>query len=245
MLARFGEAFVLPKALEAGMVLIWVPLVIMHGAYRLSAYPAGKLSDRVGTRGLLLCGLGFLVAAHLTLAFATSVWVYVLGTLFWGLHMGFSQGLPGAMVAGATPDHLKGSAWLGRDGQLLGAVAVANRPRESSAAGIAALRAEGVRESRIMTGDRRAVGLRIGAEPGFASDEVLADLLPAGKVRLVGDLAPRGKVAFVGDGVNDAAARRCRHHHGCDGQRGRASGRRCGTIIQGYGRAGQGAPAGP
>lgn len=77
-----------------------------------------------------------------------------------------------------------------------------------------------------MTGDRRAVGLRIGAEPGFASDEVLADLLPAGKVRLVGDLAPRGKVAFVGDGVNDAAARRCRHHHGCDGQRGRASGRR-------------------
>ncbi|MDQ1902650.1 MFS transporter [Paracoccus sp. WLY502] len=113
MLARFSEAFVLLKALEAGFSPAWVPLslVIMHAAYGLTAFPMGRLSDRIGTSGLLLWSLGFLVAAHLTLACATTAWLYVFGTVLWGLHMGFSQGLLGAMIAGATPDHLKGSAF--------------------------------------------------------------------------------------------------------------------------------------
>lgn len=113
MLARFSEAFVLLKSLEAGFTPAWVPLsmVVMHAAYGLTAFPVGRLSDRIGTTGLLLWSLGFLVAAHLTLAFAATVAVYVAGTVFWGLHMGFSQGLLGAMIAGATPDALKASAF--------------------------------------------------------------------------------------------------------------------------------------
>src|SRR5690606_37096714 len=98
--------------------------------------------------------------------------------------------------------------WLGRGPDILGAVSVADRPRDSSAAGLAALRAEGVGAIVMMTGDRRAVGLRIGAELGFAPHEVHGDLLPQDKVRLVGELAANRKVAFVGDGVNDAAALR-------------------------------------
>ena len=58
----------------------------------------------------------------------------------------------------------------------------------------------------MMTGDRRPVALRIGAELGLAPDEVHAEMLPHDKVRQVGELARDGKVAFVGDGVNDAAA---------------------------------------
>jgi P-type E1-E2 ATPase len=58
----------------------------------------------------------------------------------------------------------------------------------------------------MMTGDRRAVALRIGAELGLASEDVHAELLPQDKVRRLGELAAHGKVAFVGDGVNDAAA---------------------------------------
>ena len=96
--------------------------------------------------------------------------------------------------------------WLGRGARILGAVAVADRPRETSAAGLAALRHEGVGAIAMMTGDRRAVGLRIGAELGFSPADIHADLLPEDKVRLVGELAARGRVAFVGDGVNDAAA---------------------------------------
>lgn len=69
----------------------------------ISAYPVGKISDRVGNRGLLLWSLAFLIAAHLILSSATTAWVYVLGTVFWGLHMGFSQGLLGAMIAELRP----------------------------------------------------------------------------------------------------------------------------------------------
>lgn len=113
MLARFSEAFVLLKSLSAGFAPAWVPLalVIMHAAYGLTALPVGRLSDRIGTRGLLAVSLGFLIVAHLLLALGDGIWIYVLGTVFWGLHMGFSQGLLGAMVANATPDGLKGSAF--------------------------------------------------------------------------------------------------------------------------------------
>ena len=96
--------------------------------------------------------------------------------------------------------------YLGRGNRVLGAVSVADRPRETSSAGLAALKAEGVTTIVMMTGDRRAVGLRMGAALGFAPADIHADLLPQDKVRLVGELTKRGRVAFVGDGVNDAAA---------------------------------------
>ncbi|MFA7506341.1 MAG: cation-translocating P-type ATPase [Burkholderiaceae bacterium] len=96
--------------------------------------------------------------------------------------------------------------WLGRGDRVYGALTVADRPRETSAAGLAALGAAGVGTIAMMTGDRRPVGLRIAAELGLEAKDVHADLLPEDKVRLVGELARNGKVAFVGDGVNDAAA---------------------------------------
>ena len=96
--------------------------------------------------------------------------------------------------------------WLGRGNRVYGALTVADRPRATSAAGLAALGATGVKTIAMMTGDRRPVGLRIAEELGLEAKHVHADLLPEDKVRLVGELARNGKVAFVGDGVNDAAA---------------------------------------
>lgn len=96
--------------------------------------------------------------------------------------------------------------YLGRASTVIGAISVADEARSSSAAALAALRAEGVRHIVMMTGDRRPVALRIGGELGLAPDEIQAEMLPEDKVRQVGELARRGKVAFVGDGVNDAAA---------------------------------------
>ena len=113
---------------------------------------------------------------------------------------GAHGGLAGLRSGAQTVVH------LGRGPRLMGAVTVADAPRPSAAAGIAALRAAGVEEIVMMTGDRREVALRIGGELGFKAGEVHAGLLPADKVQLVGDLAAKGRVAFVGDGVNDAAA---------------------------------------
>jgi heavy metal translocating P-type ATPase len=96
--------------------------------------------------------------------------------------------------------------YLGQGPRVMGAVSVADQPRLTSAAAIAALRQGGVQTIAMMTGDRRPVAERIGAELGIRPDEIHADLLPADKVDLVAQLAAGGKLAFVGDGVNDAAA---------------------------------------
>lgn len=96
--------------------------------------------------------------------------------------------------------------YLGQGTRLIGALSVADQPRPSSAAAIAALRKDGTLQLAMMTGDRRPVADRIGAELGLLPDEIHADLLPGDKVDLVAALAGKGKVAFVGDGVNDAAA---------------------------------------
>ncbi len=121
--ARFSEAFVLLKSLDAGFATACVPLamVLMHAVFGLAAYPVGRLSDRLGPRGLLACGLGFLLVAHVLLAMSTSVLPFLIGTLFWGLHMGFSQGLLASMVAATSPDHLRGTAF-GTFSLLTGAV---------------------------------------------------------------------------------------------------------------------------
>lgn len=116
----------------------------------------------------------------------------------------------GASVDHAVFQELADSAqtvvYLGRGATVLGAVSVADEARASSAPALAALRAGGVSRIVMMTGDRRPVALRIGAQLGLAPDEVHAEMLPQDKVREVGQLARHGKVAFVGDGVNDAAA---------------------------------------
>lgn len=116
---------------------------------------------------------------------------------------------------GASIDHpaLKALAdgtqtviYAGRGATTLGAVTVADEVRDSSRAAVEMLRRDGVRTIVMMTGDRRPVALRIGAELGFKPEEIHAEMLPEHKVSEVAQLAASGKVAFVGDGVNDAAA---------------------------------------
>lgn len=116
------------------------------------------------------------------------------------------------MGAGADPrlaaleDGAETLVMLGRGPQVLGAVTLADTPRDSAAAALAALRRGGIARIVMMTGDRPAVAQRIGTGLGLAPADIAAGLLPEDKVGLVADLARGGRVAFVGDGVNDAAA---------------------------------------
>jgi MFS family permease len=112
-LARFSEAFLILRAQNIGLSVMWVPavLVLMNVAYALSAYPAGVLSDRINRTGLLALGLVFLAAADLALALLPSLAGLALGVVLWGLHMGLTQGLLSAMVADAAPPSLRGTAF--------------------------------------------------------------------------------------------------------------------------------------
>lgn len=112
-LARFSEAFLVLRAQEAGLTLMWVPavLVVMNLVYSVAAYPAGALSDRVGRTRLLVAGLVVLVAADLALAFVPGLWGVAVGVVLWGLHMAFTQGLLATLVADTAPADLRGTAF--------------------------------------------------------------------------------------------------------------------------------------
>ena len=112
-LTRFSEAFLVLRAQQIGLSVTLVPLVmvVMSLFYALSAYPAGVLSDHMNKNNLLSVGLALLVLADLILAQADSAIVIMLGVGLWGLHMGFTQGILATMVANATPQELKGSAF--------------------------------------------------------------------------------------------------------------------------------------
>jgi len=112
-LARFSEAFLVLRAQEGGIPIALVPLVMvaMNVIYALSAYPFGKLSDRMSHRKLLALGLVVLIAADLVLAISNH-WTFVLaGVALWGVHMGITQGLFATMVAATAPADLRGTAY--------------------------------------------------------------------------------------------------------------------------------------
>lgn len=112
-LARFSEAFLVLRANDAGLTFAWTPLalVVMNVTYVASAFPAGRLSDRIGRIGLLAAGLAVLIVSDLVLAMSQRLALTMLGIGLWGLHMGLTQGLLAAMVADTAPEALRGSAF--------------------------------------------------------------------------------------------------------------------------------------
>ncbi|MCK9871770.1 heavy metal translocating P-type ATPase [Nocardiopsis dassonvillei] len=90
------------------------------------------------------------------------------------------------------------------DGEVAGALALADEVRPESAAAVRRLQERGVRVAMV-TGDARNVADAVAERLGL--DEVFAQVLPDQKDAVVRDLQSRGnRVAMVGDGVNDAPA---------------------------------------
>ena len=112
-LARFSEAFLVLRAQQGGIPIALVPLVMvaMNFVYAVSAYPFGKLSDRMSHSKLLALGLIVLIAADLVLAINDHWAVVLAGVALWGVHMGITQGLLATMVADTAPADLRGTAY--------------------------------------------------------------------------------------------------------------------------------------
>ncbi|WP_363325918.1 heavy metal translocating P-type ATPase [uncultured Pseudokineococcus sp.] len=93
---------------------------------------------------------------------------------------------------------------VGWDGAARGLLVVADAVKPTSADAVRQLRDLGLRPV-LVTGDHEAAARAVAAEVGV--EEVVAGVLPAGKVEVVQRLQAEGHVvAVVGDGVNDAAA---------------------------------------
>lgn len=90
------------------------------------------------------------------------------------------------------------------DGEYSGAVFLADEVKPDSKDAVAALYAEGVKKTAILSGDKSAIVADLAKKLGVT--QFAGDLLPSGKVdafrRMMQDAD--GAVAFVGDGINDA-----------------------------------------
>jgi Cu+-exporting ATPase len=92
--------------------------------------------------------------------------------------------------------------WVAAGGRLLGIIAVADTIKPSSITAIRRMHAEALRVV-MLTGDNKRAADAIAREAGV--DEVIAGVLPAGKVDAIKQLQQEGRaVAMVGDGINDA-----------------------------------------
>jgi Cu+-exporting ATPase len=96
------------------------------------------------------------------------------------------------------------SIFVAVDGDVAGVIAIADPVKASTAAALAALRADGLRVV-MLTGDNRTTAEAIGRRLGI--DEIAAEVLPDQKSAVVEKLQKEGRVvAMAGDGVNDAPA---------------------------------------
>ncbi|MFC4590785.1 heavy metal translocating P-type ATPase [Sphaerisporangium corydalis] len=121
---------------------------------------------------------------------------------------GASQPLPPELEKAVADARARGetAVAVGWDGRARAVLTVADEVKATSAEAVARLRALGLRPV-LLTGDDRAVAETVAASVGVPPEDVIADVLPSGKVDVVKRLQAEGRVvAMVGDGVNDAAA---------------------------------------
>ena len=120
----------------------------------------------------------------------------------------WSQPLPPDLAAALTTYEQQGRTVVavGWDGAARGLLVVADAVKPTSAEAVRRLRALGLRPV-LLTGDNAAAAATVAREVGIDPGDVVAGVLPAGKVEQVRRLQAEGRVvAMVGDGVNDAAA---------------------------------------
>jgi Cu+-exporting ATPase len=122
------------------------------------------------------------------------------------LESSWAMSVPEPLAARAVRAEKAGqtAVFAGWDGQVRGVLVVADTVKPTSAAAVARLRALGLHPI-LLTGDHERAAREVAAAVGIG--EVIAGVLPAGKVDVIKRLQDAGRVvAMAGDGVNDAAA---------------------------------------
>ena len=112
-LGNSSDAFIILRAQERGLSIagIFAMLIAFNFVYTLISLPAGRLSDRVGRRRIIMAGWALYVLTYLGLAFARSAVHIVLLYVMYGAYYGLSYGTAKAMVADLVPAEFRGTAF--------------------------------------------------------------------------------------------------------------------------------------
>jgi len=112
-LGNSSDAFLALRAHGLGIPLVQVPLLFltMNVVYSLGAYPIGKLSDRIGRKGIVLTGMLVYALAYLGFALvSTSTGMWPLFALY-GAYHALTDGSLRAIVADLVPAERAGTAF--------------------------------------------------------------------------------------------------------------------------------------
>lgn len=102
--------------------------------------------------------------------------------------------------------HIGTTVHVAVDGDYIGHIVISDELKPDAKEAVAALKAQGVKKTVMLTGDAKEVGEGVAKELGL--DQAYTQLLPSDKVDKVEELlkekSEKGKLVFVGDGINDA-----------------------------------------
>jgi MFS family permease len=112
-LGNSSDAFIILRAQERGLSIagIFAMLIAFNFIYTVISLPAGKLSDRIGRRRIIMAGWALYVLTYLGLAIARSAVHIVILYILYGAYYGLSYGTAKAMVADWVPPQSRGMAY--------------------------------------------------------------------------------------------------------------------------------------
>ncbi len=124
-LGNSSNTFLILRARDVGFTAHTAILlyVLYNVTFALSSYPAGRLSDRVGRRRLLVGGYACYGLVYLGFALvdqATEAWPMAALFAWYGLYSGLTDGVERALISDLAPATLRGTA-IGLHGTLVGA----------------------------------------------------------------------------------------------------------------------------
>jgi MFS family permease len=115
-LGNSADIFLVLRASDIGLsplhiLLMLIPLNLVYAA---TAYPFGRLSDRIGRKRIIIAGWGIYALTYIGFALASPMWhlVYVI-LLFalYGVYYGAAEGVTRAFVADIVPREKRGTAY--------------------------------------------------------------------------------------------------------------------------------------
>ena len=112
-LGNSSDFFVILRAqdLQAPLIQVTLMLVLFNITYAAVSWPAGRLSDKLGRRGIIAVGWAIYALVYLGFALSSSLWQIWLLFAAYGIYYGIVEGVARAFVADLVPAERRGTAY--------------------------------------------------------------------------------------------------------------------------------------